>query len=94
MPGDVHDSILAAPSLRKIQAKIFFPNKGSYNERGLFVLIVVLLDTLGLVVLFGKFLVAKKFGVHALFGNKLGLLGLLDSIGVGLAGVVVCARVL
>lgn len=46
-----------------------------------------------MVVLFGKLLVAQKFRVHALCGNRLGALGLFNAIGVSLVGIVVGARV-
>jgi hypothetical protein len=52
------------------------------------------LDSLLSVVLFRKLLIAKEFGVHTLFGNKLRLFRLFDSIGVSLLAVVVCASVL
>lgn len=46
------------------------------------------------IVFLGKFLVAQELGVHALGGNVLGALGLLDAVAVGLVGIVVRTRVL
>jgi hypothetical protein len=46
------------------------------------------------IIFLGKFLVSKELGVHASGAHILGSLGLLDAIGMGLLGVVVCAGVL
>jgi hypothetical protein len=52
------------------------------------------MNTLGVVVFLGKFLVSQKLGVHASCRNMLGSLGLFDAIGMGLLRIVVRASVL
>ena len=46
------------------------------------------------IVFLGEFLVSEELGVHSSSRNILGSLGLLDTVGMGLVGVVVCASVL
>lgn len=73
--------------------KIGIPNKIE-RIRGLLFASLFALDTLGSIVLLGKLLVSQKLWVHASGVDVLGLLGLLNTVGVSLCGIVMCACVL
>jgi hypothetical protein len=52
------------------------------------------MNTLGVVVFLGKFLVSQELGVHSSCRNMLGSLGLFDAIGMDLLRIVVSARII
>lgn len=55
---------------------------------------LIIVCALATIVLFGEFLVSEKLRVDSLQGNEFLSLGFLDSVGVSLVGIVVCASVL
>jgi hypothetical protein len=60
----------------------------------IFIYVLLLMHSLGTIVLFGKFLVPKKLGVHSLGRNKLASLGLLDSVSVSLVRIIMRTGIL
>jgi hypothetical protein len=50
---------------------------------------LIVVNTLGAIILFRKFLVSQKFRIHTLGAHVLRLLGLLDTISMGFVGGIV-----